>query len=606
MYVIRVKRDEQKISVSHYSKTIKVTHVGIRGVQGEPGEGVPAGGNTGQLLAKASNADYDLEYIDSSGSGAVDSVNGKIGEVVLDADDISDASTDHKFVTAGDLTKLGNLSGVNTGDQDLSGLATDEELELGYLGGAKELSTNRVSAHADGFNTALDGIAAHLTQGYGVASIGMTSDSTGADPGVGNVHRWFYQFAQLVKAAYPDVYIRYRRHDFSEGGSQQWQAPVVLNAPAGVERVHWSHPGTSNQSPYFSMTPELAGEDLDISVEMARANWTPSVVGSIAGRANGSTYDWQFSLNADGTLRIRWWQSTSVFTTATSTVAVSNPGAGVPKFVRVKLDANTGAGWTVNFYTSTNGFNWSLLGTTLSNAIPKAIQFTPGSSVYVGSGNGGSTTLTGDYYEIWLRGCIDGPLIAPISPQDWDAYSSAIVKGNLVGGLQLDFWNAAWPGQNISDTFDNVTRAPMMIADFNCLAWFFNTSHNDGQLVGAKLLNAWDQMIANHKSYLPKATLIAINQNPSVATSVNMPSHPNRLNQLTAAFYARGIPMIDTYRVFMEDGRPWDELITGEHHPIDTNDGSPANPVLRQAQIVFNALQASAFAVRNPDEMVRG
>lgn len=52
-----------------------------------------------------------------SGSGAVDSVNSQTGVVVLDADDISDASTTNKFVTAADITKLSNLSGTNTGDQ---------------------------------------------------------------------------------------------------------------------------------------------------------------------------------------------------------------------------------------------------------------------------------------------------------------------------------------------------------------------------------------------------------------------------------------------------------------------------------------------------------
>lgn len=47
----------------------------------------------------------------------VDSVNSQTGTVVLDADDIDDTSTSHKFVTATDITKLSNLSGTNTGDQ---------------------------------------------------------------------------------------------------------------------------------------------------------------------------------------------------------------------------------------------------------------------------------------------------------------------------------------------------------------------------------------------------------------------------------------------------------------------------------------------------------
>lgn len=69
----------------------------------------------------------DLPYVSgTSGSGGnIISVNGKTGTVVLNADDINDASTAHKFVTSSDLTKLANLSGTNTGDQDISGIATN-------------------------------------------------------------------------------------------------------------------------------------------------------------------------------------------------------------------------------------------------------------------------------------------------------------------------------------------------------------------------------------------------------------------------------------------------------------------------------------------------
>jgi hypothetical protein len=55
------------------------------------------------------------------GQAPVQSVNTATGAVVLDADDIDDASTSHKFVTASDIINLSNLSGTNTGDQDLSG-----------------------------------------------------------------------------------------------------------------------------------------------------------------------------------------------------------------------------------------------------------------------------------------------------------------------------------------------------------------------------------------------------------------------------------------------------------------------------------------------------
>lgn len=44
---------------------IKLKHIGKRGI---PGQGIPAAGSTGQLLAKNSNTDYDTEWVDGSGS----------------------------------------------------------------------------------------------------------------------------------------------------------------------------------------------------------------------------------------------------------------------------------------------------------------------------------------------------------------------------------------------------------------------------------------------------------------------------------------------------------------------------------------------------------
>src|SRR5690606_7050437 len=63
---------------------------GEQGPPGADGAGVPAGGATGQVLAKATAADHDTQWIDppTGGGGAVSSVNGKTGDVVLTADDI--------------------------------------------------------------------------------------------------------------------------------------------------------------------------------------------------------------------------------------------------------------------------------------------------------------------------------------------------------------------------------------------------------------------------------------------------------------------------------------------------------------------------------------
>lgn len=83
-----------------------------------------------------SGDDITISASGGGGTGAVDSVNGQTGTVILDADDINDASTTNKFVTATDITNLGNLSGTNTGDQDLSGYATTASLATVATSGA--------------------------------------------------------------------------------------------------------------------------------------------------------------------------------------------------------------------------------------------------------------------------------------------------------------------------------------------------------------------------------------------------------------------------------------------------------------------------------------
>ena len=80
-----------------------------------PAAGLPTGGSTGQVLSKSSNADYAVQWATVSGGGAVDSVNGQTGVVVLDAEDVgalpdttviptktSDLTNDSGFITSAD------------------------------------------------------------------------------------------------------------------------------------------------------------------------------------------------------------------------------------------------------------------------------------------------------------------------------------------------------------------------------------------------------------------------------------------------------------------------------------------------------------------------
>lgn len=70
---------------------------------------------------RITNAIFEEDIV--TAGGTVDSVNGQTGDVTLDSDDITAGAT-NKYVTSAEKTKLSNLSGTNTGDQDLSGLVT--------------------------------------------------------------------------------------------------------------------------------------------------------------------------------------------------------------------------------------------------------------------------------------------------------------------------------------------------------------------------------------------------------------------------------------------------------------------------------------------------
>lgn len=63
--------------------------------------------------------------------GAVDSVNGNTGVVVLDADDIDDSATTHRFATAAQLSKLDGIEAGATADQSGAEIVTSIDTELG-------------------------------------------------------------------------------------------------------------------------------------------------------------------------------------------------------------------------------------------------------------------------------------------------------------------------------------------------------------------------------------------------------------------------------------------------------------------------------------------
>lgn len=70
---IRVESVSRSVIVRRPILNVQVNQVGRRG---QPGIGVPTGGDTGQVLAKASGTDYDTEWVEQSGGGAGITIDG--------------------------------------------------------------------------------------------------------------------------------------------------------------------------------------------------------------------------------------------------------------------------------------------------------------------------------------------------------------------------------------------------------------------------------------------------------------------------------------------------------------------------------------------------
>jgi hypothetical protein len=111
---------EQAVAVSVSEQAVGVT---ISAAPGPQGAGVPAGGTAGQVLAKASGDDHDTEWVAQSGGGggAVDSVNGETGAVILDAADVGAAAAVHTHAQ-GDVTGLTAALDAKADDGDVAAL----------------------------------------------------------------------------------------------------------------------------------------------------------------------------------------------------------------------------------------------------------------------------------------------------------------------------------------------------------------------------------------------------------------------------------------------------------------------------------------------------
>lgn len=153
--------------------------------------------------------------------------------------------------------------------------------------------------------------------------------------------------------------------------------------------------------------------DLDLQVKVALDDWTPSANNSLIYKwdSAGTSASYGLRVNAtSGVLIFLWTENGSTVKTATSTVAPTVTD-GSALWIRATLDVNNGAsGNTVTFYTSTDGTNWTQLGSAITTAGVTSI-FSGTGPLEIGSFAGGLVPAKGKFYRAIIKNGIDGTTV---------------------------------------------------------------------------------------------------------------------------------------------------------------------------------------------------
>ena len=125
-----------------------------QGIPGADGAGVPIGGTTGQVLVKASNANYDTEW--STDSGPVLSVFGRSGAVIA---------------TSGDYT-IGLIGGLGTGVATALGVNIGSAGATILFNGAAGTPSSITLTNGTGLpvSTGISGLGTGIAAALGVTS----------------------------------------------------------------------------------------------------------------------------------------------------------------------------------------------------------------------------------------------------------------------------------------------------------------------------------------------------------------------------------------------------------------------------------------------------
>jgi hypothetical protein len=204
-------------------------------------------------------------------------------------------------------------------------------------------------------------------------------------------------------------YVEIQRLDCAHGGYLELTGAAGSYASAVGDTV-LNLPGGSGN---YVSSPDHASlditGDIDVRAFIQPDDWTPSPQQAILSKYNvtGNQRSYQFILRTPGQLEFTWSTNGTATVTAVSSVATGFTD-GTSGWVRATLAVATG---TVIFYTSTDGTNWTQLGTAQVSGVTSIFAGT--ATANIGARSAGTVDVfNGLFHQAEIRSGINGTIVA--------------------------------------------------------------------------------------------------------------------------------------------------------------------------------------------------
>ena len=413
-------------------------------------------------------------------------------------------------------------------------------------------------------------ISSALSQSTGAsAAIQIIGDSTG-----NSTTEWVWLLASLLAADYPSWTVKIT--NFTDA-RQDYGNPTVLQTGAAGDRYMDCSTGTYGRSLHVDSSAHLSGA-IDIRVKMRMSDWTPAAQNTIAGKSGSSpNIGWYVFLTTDGHLSFAY----SVNGTSVLSMSVSAPtgfpdgGDGWCRWVWTPDDGSGNK--TLSTYKSTDGVTWTQLGSTTTSA-GAVTQYNNSATPYSCGGTHGASVppQVQRIYAIEIRDGVDGPIMAPVLPDLWSAFSSA--SAYSVGAPVLTIVNGSVTGASLAYLSDT-TRIKKMSPDYGQEIIFLSCSHNDGLRHGRDYLVDYKDFIQSVETRFQGVSIVALTQNPQTSASDYAVAHAIRRRNVIAAAHSLGSGAIDIAAVFLTVAG-WDsQWMLDSVHPNDNGQSAWASTI---------------------------